>query len=198
MDYRGHNNPMFLPEVVGQPASVNTFNSNGCQCAGLPRVERGQDLNPSLSFQAAGPAVFQIPQSSRFALDTDAFVKGQSLGNRVVICRRMSSDLLELANVVILLFIGGHQRPQSLDLGLSDEQKTGAVRSQQPFMQAGAIVVAVKIREFERKMRKRMSAIDDDLYSALSSQLADALDRKDLAGQVGYMANLNDSGLWRD
>src|SRR5262249_33950478 len=102
--------------------------------------------------------------------------------NGIVICRRVRSDLLKLTNVVVLLFIGCHQGPQALDLGFSNVQKASPMRSQEPLVKAGAVVITVKILMFERKMRERVSAVDYCLDPSVSRHPAYALDRKDLAG----------------
>ena len=66
--------------------------------------------------QARRPAVAQVAQPRRLALDADALVERQRFGDRVVIRRRMRADLLELADVARLARGGRRQRPQLRDL----------------------------------------------------------------------------------
>ena len=62
------------------------------------------------------PPVAEITKPRGLAFGADAFVKTQRLGNRVVIGRRMRSDLLELPDVVRLCRGRRLQRPQAGDV----------------------------------------------------------------------------------
>src|SRR5436190_24296062 len=50
----------------------------------------------------------------------------------------------------------------------------------------------------EREVRKGVGAVDDNLDAARARHLADSLDRKDLAGEVGDVAHKDDFGARRD
>jgi hypothetical protein len=59
------------------------------------------------------PAVAQETQPRRLPFDTNAFVKRERLGNRIVIRRGMRADLLELADVLSLRLARRRERPRA-------------------------------------------------------------------------------------
>src|SRR5438128_4300619 len=103
----------------------------------------------------------------------------------------MRADLFELANVRLLLFFGGKQRPYLRDFFAPDVKKSGTLRRVQPLVQAGSEVVAVQIRLLEIKLRKRMRAVDDGLNAARPRHFTDGLHGRDLAGDVHLVRDLN-------
>ena len=177
---------------------IDSFDAEVSQAARLLRIVRSQNSNAFDRLETAGPSVLQQSKPSRLALAADAFVKGERFRDGVVISRRVRADLFKLPNVVVLFFLRGHQRPQLSDLRLSDVQKAGAVRREQPLMQARSIVVTVQVGVLEREVSECVRAVDDDFDAALASHLADSLDRKYLPGEVGDVTDKDHFGLRSD
>ena len=130
------------------------------------------------------PAIAQEPQPRGLALDADAFVKRQRLGDRVVVGRGMRPDLFELADVLAPGLACRRQRPQRLDVLPPDVEESRADRRQQPLVQAGAVEVTAEILHLEREVRERVSAVHDRLDASAPRLVANRLDRKYLSGQV--------------
>ncbi len=59
-------------------------------------------FTPRQLLDPRGPAIVQVAQPRRLALDADRLVEGERFGDRVVVRRRMRADLLELPDVVRL------------------------------------------------------------------------------------------------
>src|SRR5689334_12875525 len=114
--------------------------------SGLPVVERSQRRDPRiLRDDSLRPAVAQVAQTCNLALGANASVECERGGDGVVIRGRMGSNLLVLANVVVLLGVRRHQRPEILLLLLPDVEEAGANGSEQPFVQARSVVIAVQV-----------------------------------------------------
>ena len=64
-------------------------------------------------------------------------------------------------------------------------------------MEARAVVVAAEGVTVKRKVGKGVSTVDDRLDAALPGHLADSLDREDLSGGVGNVAEVDDPGARR-
>ena len=67
-----------------------------------------------------------------------------------------------------------------------------AVRREQPFMQARAVIIAIQIRMLEWKMRERVRAVHYDFDSALAAQTAYSLYGKYLPRQVSDVTDQYD------
>lgn len=65
-------------------------------------------------------------------------------------------------------------------------------------MQAGAVVIHLEVAQLEREMRHRMGAIDDGDDAAGASHAGDVLNREDLPGQVGDVAEVQHLGARGD
>src|SRR5713226_8264612 len=103
----------------------------------------------------------------------------------------MRADFFELADVALLLVFGGEQRPDLGDLFTPDVQHAGALRRVQPFVQAGAKIIAVQVRLLEIELSKGMRAVNNRLDAPGARHFADGLDRSDLSGDVYLMGDLN-------
>ena len=95
---------------------------------------------------------------------------------------RRGADLFELADVRVARCRRGLQRPELLNVVLSDEQQPAAKRREQPLMQADAVRVAFEISELVRKLTTRVRAVDDGRDPTLTRHAAEPLNRKKLAG----------------
>src|ERR1019366_6879459 len=113
--------------------------------AGLRRVGAVQDPALGVLREAVGPAVAQVTQARRLAVDPQVLVEDEGFGDGVVIGRGVSTNLLELANIVVLRAVAGHHAPGARDAALAHVEETGAHRRVGPLVQAGAIVVAIEI-----------------------------------------------------
>ena len=122
----------------------------------------------------------------------------QRFGDRIVVGGRMRADLLELADVVLLRGGGRHQRPQRRDLLAPHVEEAGADRRQQPLVQAGAVVVAAEIRALNGKCAKACAPSTIGLDAAAPRLVADPLHRKDLAGEIRDVAEVQDLRRRRD
>src|SRR2546425_12269372 len=71
----------------------------------------------------------------------------------VVVGGGVGPDLLELADVPVHFGRRGHERPELLDLRLAHVQEAGAVRGEQPLVQAGAVEVAVRSEEHTSELQ---------------------------------------------
>ena len=58
-------------------------------------------------------------------------------------------------------------------------------------MERDAVVIAVKVRMLERELGVGVGAVHNHLNAALAGHLANLLNREDLAGQVGDVADVN-------
>src|ERR1044072_724197 len=110
----------------------------------------------------------------------------------------MRANLFELTDVAFLLVLGREQRPNLGNLVALHEQQAGPFGRIKPFVQRRAEVVAVEIFLLEIKLRERMRAIDDGLDAMTPGHLADSFNRRDLAGDVDLMSDLNQLRAWRD
>ncbi len=110
----------------------------------------------------------------------------------------VGADFLVLPDVVVLLAGGRHQGPERALLGLLDVQEPGADRRQQPFVQAGAVVVAIEIGMFEREVGVSVRAVDEDFDAQRPGHRDDFPNRHDLSGQVGDVGDLDHLGSRRD
>ena len=93
---------------------------------------------------------------------------------------------------------GRRQRPQILDQRPAHVEEAGADRRQQPLVQAGAVVVALEIAQREREVAVGVRAVDDGADAAGAGHPADRLDREDLPGQVGDVADVDHLRARRD
>src|SRR5690349_12817583 len=126
-----------------------------------------------------------------FAFAVYPIVKQERLANRQLRRCRVGADFFELADVTYLLGFGGHQWPELFDLIAFDVKHARAFGRVQPFMQAGAEVIATEVLLFEIELRKGMGAVDDGLNSPSASHVADGLHRSDLSCNVDLMRNQN-------
>src|SRR5262249_9105800 len=161
-------------------------------------IVAGQNLNALLSFEPFGPTVEEETQPGGFALGADAFVEIERLVDGQRVRRRVRADLLELADVGGVLLFRSHQRPQAGDFRFANIQEACAVRRQQPFVQARAVIVAIQIGVFVWEMRESVRAVDYRLDAARARHLADAFDRINLPAQVGDVAEMDDACTRRD
>ena len=94
--------------------------------------------------------------------------------------------------------VGGHQRPGARDARLADVQEAGADRRVRPLVQADAVIVAIEVGDLEGEVAEGVRAVHDHGDVARVRHLADALDREDLAGAVGDVADQDQFRLGRD
>src|SRR5712691_5227285 len=106
----------------------------------------------------------------------------------------MRADLFELADVALLLVFGSKQRPDLGDLFTPDVEHAGAFRCVQPLVQAGAKVIAVQVFLLEIKLGERMRAVDNGFDAPSARHFTDGFDRRDLAGDIDLMRDLNQTG----
>ena len=118
-------------------------------------------------------------------------MEGERLGDGVVVGRRVRADLLELADVVVHALGGAAISGHSVSIfALAHVEEAGAVRREQPLVQAGAVVVAVEVGELEGEVREGVRAVDDHLDArARAPSGTISLHREDLAGEVGDVAD---------
>src|SRR5205809_561006 len=135
---------------------IDSFDAEVSQATRLLRIVRSQNSHAFDHLETAGPSVLQEAKPGSLAFAADAFVKGERFRDGIVISRRMRADFLKLSNVVVLFRVCCHQRLQLSDFGLSDIQEAGAVRREQPLVQARSIVVTVQVSVLERKVCERV------------------------------------------
>ena len=100
---------------------------------GLVVIQRGPDPDPAAGLlERPGPSIAEIPQPRRFPLVANALMERQRRGDRVVVRRRMSPDLLVFADILIHVRRRRHERPDRLELRLPDVEKSDADRGKQP------------------------------------------------------------------
>src|SRR5262245_35868531 len=114
-DWR-RNDPVTLPKMTHKFGRFYSFHAEVRQAARLLWIVRRKDANALHLFEATRPPIFQVSEPGCLAFHPDSVLKRESLGYRVVIGCRVSADLFELANVVVLFLLCGHQRPQLPDL----------------------------------------------------------------------------------
>jgi hypothetical protein len=187
-----------LPQVVGQLRGVDTIDLYGGDTVGKARLETGVESDPFGFDQPLGPAVPQVDQTGGLAPDSDSLVEGQRLGDGQIVGGRVGADLLELADVVVHLVGGGHQRPQIPDLVPSDIEQAGAMGSKEPLVEAGGEVVAVEVLLRKVVVGKGVGAVDDHRDPLLSGHLHDLAHRQDLTGDVDHVAHEDHPGAGGD
>ncbi len=101
----------------------------------------------------------------------------------------MGADLFEFADVGCLLGFRGHERPEFFDLIALNVKHAGAFRRVQPFVQAGAKVIATEVVLFEIELGEGMGAVDDSLNTAGTRHVANCFHRSDLAGDVDLVGD---------
>src|SRR5207253_10014094 len=85
----------------------------------------------------------------------------------------------------------GHQRPDLFGLIALYVKHARAFGSVQPFLQAGAEVIATQVLLFESELREGLGADHFGLNSFGASHGADSLHRSDLSRNVDLMRNQN-------
>src|SRR4029453_19264431 len=88
-------------------------------------------------------------------------------------------------------------RPERRDQFTADVQEAGPDRGEQPFVEARAVEVAAEIGRLVRKVRECVCAVDDCFHAAAAGFVADALDRKDLTGEIRDVAGGETPGCRR-
>src|SRR5262249_45017562 len=198
MSDRSRDDPVLIEQVFCQLLRINAFDVDQRQPTRLFWIVAGQNLHALLPFEPFGPTVEEETQPGGLALGADAFVEIKRFVDGQRVRRRVSADLLELADVAAVLLFRSHQRPQAGYFRFANVQKAAAVRRQQPLVQTRPVIVAIQVGVFVREMREGMSAINDRLNAARSRQLADAFDRIDLPAQVGDVTEMYDARARRD
>src|ERR1035437_1984429 len=86
--------------------------------------------NPAIGVlrQPVGPAVAQVAQPRRLAVDADVLVENQGFAAGIVVGRRVRSDLFEFADVVGLALVARHQRPGARNARLAHIKKPRPAR----------------------------------------------------------------------
>jgi hypothetical protein len=118
----------------------------------------------------------------------------QRFGDGVVVGGRVRADLLELADVVRLGRACGRERPERRDVLAAHIQKARADGREQPFVEARAVEIAAEVARLVGEVREGVRAVDNGLDPAPPRFIADLLHRKDLSGQVGDVAEVQDAG----
>src|SRR5580704_3204157 len=101
-----------------------------------------EDLDLGILRKRGGPAILEVTQAGGFAVEADVLVEGDGFANGVEIRGRVRADFLELADVILAAFAGGHQREGLLDLGAAHVEEASADGSEGPLMQADSVEVA--------------------------------------------------------
>src|SRR5262249_23135808 len=148
--------------------------------------------------QPLGPVISKIDKPRVLASCADALVEAQGLADREIVRSRMRPNLLELADVAVLLLLGRKERPQSGDLVAANVEHSRAVRGTQPLVQARGVVVASKVAELEIQMGEGMRPIDDDRNAILAGHRDHITDWADLPRDVDYVAHEDHPRLGRD
>src|SRR5262249_10658299 len=174
MSDRSRDDPVLIEQVFCQLLRINALDVDQRQPTRLFWIVAGQYLHALLPFEPFGPTVEEETQPGGFALGADAFMEIERLVDGQRVRRRVRADLLELADVGGVLLIRSHQRPQAGDFRLANIQEACAVRRQQPFVQARAVIVAIQIGVFVWEMREKMRAGDYCLDAARARPPADA------------------------
>src|ERR1043166_3276422 len=110
----------------------------------------------------------------------------------------MGADLFEFADVRYLLRFCSHERPEFFDLVTLNVKHAGAFRRIEPFVQAGAEIIATEIAPFEIELGKGMRAINDGLNAAGARQITDRFHRSDLAGDIDHVRDEDEAGAVGD
>src|ERR1051326_1371389 len=110
----------------------------------------------------------------------------------------MRADLFEFANIAFLLVFGSKQGPDLGDLVTLNIKKSGPFRRVEPLVQRRAEVVAVQVFLFEIKLRERVRAVDDRFDAVTAGHLTYGFHRRDLAGDIYLMSNLNQARARRN
>src|SRR5262245_45654290 len=103
-------------------------------------------------------------------------MKREPFGNRVAICGRLRTNLLDFPDVLRHFRRRGHQRPQACDLRPANVEEASSMGRQEPLVQARSVVVAIEIVVAEGKLRESVRAVNYGLDPACTGKLAQPLD----------------------
>src|SRR5882672_3901078 len=154
MNNRRRKDLVLTEKVTPDLARINAFDLHVGDGAHLLGIKRGVEANLRNVFETIHPIARKITQARFFALAADAVVKEYRFADGQLRRGGMRADLFELANVRLLLFFGSEQRPDLGDFVALHIKQSRSLRRIEPFVQAGAEVVAVQVRLFEIELRK--------------------------------------------
>src|ERR1700727_2737815 len=97
----------------------------------------------------AGPIILEIANALFLAFRPNAHVKVDRLANSLLQRKAACAPALKLANVRAMRAVVASERIDLLDLVLANPQHSRANRRGKKFVQAGAKVIAAKIRNLE-------------------------------------------------
>ena len=141
--------------------------------------------------EAARPPILEESQTRGLSLRADGLVKLERLGDGVVCRRRVRANLLELADVVSQLHVGGSERPYLRDQRLPHVEEAGTDGREQPLVQARAVHVALEVGQREREVREGVRSVHDRPDPPRSCRATDVIDREDLTRQVRDVAEVD-------
>src|SRR5271157_3210466 len=106
----------------------------------------------------------------------------------------MGSNLLKFANIVVHLCGRRHQWPDARYPFLPDVKESRSVRGQEPFVQAGSVIITVEIVSLIREMGEGVRAVHNGLDPPAASHLADFLHRENLSRKKSDVREMNHLG----
>src|SRR5690242_17281618 len=93
----------------------------------------------------------------------------------------VGANLFVLADVVGLRLGRGHQRPYVRDVRLLHVKEAGSDRGHKPLVQRGAVKLAAELSLHKRELGEGVCPVDNDRDAVLPTELADVMNRVDLA-----------------
>ncbi len=189
---------VFAEKIAPHCRRVSTFNMHVGNCAGLSGVKRCVEADLRHVFEAVHPVARKEPEPRFFPFAADTIVEEHRLSDRKLRRRGVRADFLKLAYVSRLLWLGGHQRPQFLNLVAFHVKHSCSLGRVEPLMQAGAKVIAAEVLLLEIKLSKRMGTVDDRLNSFRAGHVAHCFHRCDLPRKVYLMGDKNKFGSMGD
>ena len=134
-------------------------------------------------------------QSFLFSFGTNGIVKVDSLSYGLLRCERARAQRFKFTNVSALRFVAGKQRPRFFNEVFLHIHHPGTKRSAQPLVQAGAEVIAIKIRNFIIEMGKGVSGIHDTDNTTFAGFSAKFRCGKNLSGPGQQVGDMPDFGF---
>ncbi len=101
----------------------------------------------------------------------------------------MGADFLKFSNVIFSAFIGRLHGPQIGNFILADVKHSCTVWGAQPFVQAGGIILAVKVSDIKIKVSKCVGPIYDNWDTVLSCHADDFFYGQNLACKIDHVAH---------
>ena len=122
-------------------------------------------------------------------LSPDRVVKRNGARDGEVRVDRVRSGVIQLHDVGVL----GHppiaeNRPERRNLVAADIENAGAERTAEPFVEAGAVVLAAEVRNLVVEMRECVRAVDHHVHSSGVRHVHDLAHRENLSGDVDHVA----------